>query len=86
MPNFGPLSAGHPELQALSTSQALTAIQKEIRSTVLQIAPPKPPIRPPHKRGHRETGPHLVLKPHCEFNLGRWYQVVCFKPSCEFMQ
>jgi hypothetical protein len=76
MPDFGPLSAERPELQALSTIQALTAIRSEIRSHVRQIAPPKPLVRPPHKRGHCETGPQLWFEPDCQFNLGRWYQVV----------
>jgi len=78
MPNFGPLSAERPELQALSTTQAITAIRSEIRSSVRQIAPPKPFMRRPHKRSHYETGPHLWFEPDCEFNLGRWYQVVRF--------
>ena len=78
MPYFGPLSAERPELQALSSAQALTAILIEIRSTVRQIAPPKPPLRLPHKRGHHETGPHLWLEPDYGFNIGRWYQEVHF--------
>jgi hypothetical protein len=78
MPNFGPLSTERPDLQALSTSQALTAIRREICSSVLQIAPPKPLTRPPHKGGHYETGPHLWFEPDRCFNLGRWYQIVRF--------
>ena len=78
MPNFGPLSAERPELQAL------TVIQREIRSNVRQIAPPKPLVSPPHKCGHREMGPQLWLEPDHQFNLGRWYQFVSFLTSQKF--
>ena len=86
MPNFGPLSAERPELQGLSTDQALTLIRREIRTSVCQIAPPKPPLSLPHERGHHETGPQLWFEPDGKFNLGRWYQIVSYltltKISC----
>lgn len=78
MPKFGPLSAERPDLQALSTSQALTVIRREIRSHVHQIAPPKPIMCPPHKRGHHETGLQLWFEPDSLFNIGRWYRIVSF--------
>jgi len=78
MPNFGPLSAERPELQGLSTDQALTVIRREIRTSVRQIAPPKPPFSLPHKCGHHEIGPQLWFEPDRQFNLGRWYQLVSY--------
>ncbi|KAF8803121.1 hypothetical protein BYT27DRAFT_7110679 [Phlegmacium glaucopus] len=82
-PYFGPLSAEHPDLQSLSTDQAFTAICREIRHSIRQIAPPKPPVCPPHRRGHNERGPQLWFEPNGQLNLGRWYQTckTCSDPT-----